>query len=363
MKREAKILLGKSIDSLVLSVEHFNRPWDRGRPEAVLILLDRAFELLLKAAILHKGGKLREKPNARETFGFGKCLQKTISEQRVKCVTDEQAITAQLINSLRDAAQHHFLEISEHQLYIGVRAGVTVYGDLLNSIFGQRLFDHLPERIIPISTRTPTSLEVLMDVEFQEIKKLVAARSRSLLRAKGKMRTLATLEASLRGERQQPSDAELARMLDGVRQSDDWRSVFPGISTLNLETSEGGLSVHLRITKKDGQAVHIVPEGTPGSTPIAIRRVDELGFYSLGLRALAGHFAPGLSESKLLALIQHLKLQDSDEYFKELVIGKSRFKRYSRKALETLKEQLPKLDVEAIWARQKETQRNLKKKR
>jgi hypothetical protein len=30
MKKEVKILLGKSIDSLVLSVEHFNRPWDRG---------------------------------------------------------------------------------------------------------------------------------------------------------------------------------------------------------------------------------------------------------------------------------------------------------------------------------------------
>jgi hypothetical protein len=34
-----------------------------------LILLDRSFELLLKAAILHKDGKIRE-PYAKETIGF-----------------------------------------------------------------------------------------------------------------------------------------------------------------------------------------------------------------------------------------------------------------------------------------------------
>ncbi len=60
MRKQAKILLARSLDSLVLSIEHFNRPWDRGRTEAVLILLDRSFELLLKSIILHKGGKIRE---------------------------------------------------------------------------------------------------------------------------------------------------------------------------------------------------------------------------------------------------------------------------------------------------------------
>ena len=60
MKQLPKALFAKSLDSLVLAIEHFNRPWDRGRHEAVLILLDRAFELLLKSLILHQGGKIRE---------------------------------------------------------------------------------------------------------------------------------------------------------------------------------------------------------------------------------------------------------------------------------------------------------------
>jgi hypothetical protein len=74
MKREARMLLVRSLDSLVLSVERFNCPWDRGRQEVMLLLLDRAFELLMKAAILHKGGKIRGK-GEKETIGHDKCVR------------------------------------------------------------------------------------------------------------------------------------------------------------------------------------------------------------------------------------------------------------------------------------------------
>ncbi len=74
MKQLPRTLFEKSLDSLVLAIEHFNRPWDRGRHEAVLILLDRSFELLLKELILHKGGKIRE-PYEKETIGFEKCVR------------------------------------------------------------------------------------------------------------------------------------------------------------------------------------------------------------------------------------------------------------------------------------------------
>jgi hypothetical protein len=103
-------------------------------------------------------------------------------------------------------------------------------------------------------------MEVLMKVEFREIKSLLSPKNRNLLRAKGKMRTLAILEASLRGEKQHPSDAGLNRMLKDVKKTKDWRTVFPGISTLQLDTSDSGLAVHIRVTKNEGQAVHLVPE-------------------------------------------------------------------------------------------------------
>ena len=73
MKREARLLFNKAVDSLVLSIEHYNRPWDRGRVDAVLILLDHSCEMLLKAAILHRGGAIR-KPREKQTIGFDECL-------------------------------------------------------------------------------------------------------------------------------------------------------------------------------------------------------------------------------------------------------------------------------------------------
>jgi hypothetical protein len=61
MKREAKLLLNKAISSLILSVDHFNKASDVGRAEAVLIFLDHSFEMLLKAALIERGARIREK--------------------------------------------------------------------------------------------------------------------------------------------------------------------------------------------------------------------------------------------------------------------------------------------------------------
>ena len=74
MKREVKKLLQKSIESLILSIEIFNRPSDTGRCTASLIFMDHSFEMLLKAAILHRNGEIREKRHAPNTIGFDKCM-------------------------------------------------------------------------------------------------------------------------------------------------------------------------------------------------------------------------------------------------------------------------------------------------
>lgn len=122
----------------MLAIEHFNRPWDRGRHEAVLILLDRAFELLLKSIILHKGGKIRE-AYEKETIGFEKCVRKCISDNQAKCLTEEEGLTIQIINSFRDAAQHDIVVMSEQEIYMYAQAGVTLYKDLIKKVFNEDL--------------------------------------------------------------------------------------------------------------------------------------------------------------------------------------------------------------------------------
>jgi hypothetical protein len=53
----------------LLGMEKFNCPFERGRVTSVLIALDHAFEMLLKASTLQRGGRIRKR-GAAETLGF-----------------------------------------------------------------------------------------------------------------------------------------------------------------------------------------------------------------------------------------------------------------------------------------------------
>lgn len=348
MKREARLLKSKAVDSLILAIEHFNRPWDCGRHEAVLILLDRGFELLLKASLVHRGGRIRE-PHAKETIGFDRCVRKCLSDEGVKCLTGEQAITIQLLNSLRDAAQHYLLDVSEQQIYIYVQAAVSIFGDLLEAVFSEELAAHMPERVVPICTSAPVDLHTTISAEFREVKRLVEPGSRRRLQAMAKLRTLAIVESSIRGIRSQPADGELQRLVKDVRSGKSWRALFPNVAALQLATDDQGINVSIRLTKREGEAVHLVREGTPGATMLAVKRVNEIDYYSLGLMGLAKKLE--LSGPRTLALIRHLRLQDSEDYFKIIRVSKSHFKRYSSRALDALRAALLEVDMDQVWHR------------
>jgi hypothetical protein len=51
MKRKTGKLLDRARESLILGVEVFNRPSDTGRVEGVLLTMNHAFEMLLKALV------------------------------------------------------------------------------------------------------------------------------------------------------------------------------------------------------------------------------------------------------------------------------------------------------------------------
>lgn len=354
MKREAKVLREKAIESLTIAIELFNRPWSMGRPEAVLILLDRAFGVLLKAVIVHRGGKIR-KPKSKETIGFDACIRKCVTDAQVACLTEEQAITPQIINSLRDAAQHYLVDVSEDEFYTFTQASVTLLGEILISALSISLSDHLPERVLPVSTRPPRDLPTMIDQQFREIKELVAPGSRKRLEARAKLRPLAIIEGSLRGTRTQPTERELGSLIRKIQSGVKWQDLFPGVASLRIDIDGTALSLSIRLTKREGEAVHLVPEGTPGATVVAVKRVNELDFYSLGLKQLVEKL--GLTQLRTLALVKHLQLQDSEDFFKEIRVGKAKFKRYSPKALDTLKKALKEVDMEAVWQQHKPRRR------
>lgn len=324
MKREAKLLLEKACDSLLLSIELFNRPHDRGRVSGTLIQLDHAFEMLLKAAILHRGGRIRER-RARETIGFDACVRRGLSDGRIKFLTEEQALTLQMINGLRDAAQHHLLDVAEGQLYLHEQSGVTLFRDLLKSVLDQNLACHLPARVLPVSTLAPTDLVTLFDSETREILKLLRPGRRRQIEAEARLRPLAILDATIRGEKGQPGSTDLRRIGKELLGAPSWTEIFVGVAAIQITADSAGPNLSLRLTKKEGIPIQPVPEGTPDASVVAVKHVNELDFYSLGAKQLAEKLK--LTMPKAVAVVVYLGIRSKAECSKEIKIGNQVFKR------------------------------------
>jgi len=350
VKREARLLLEKASDSMLLCIELFNRPNDRGRISSVLILLNHAFEMFLKAGLVHRGGRIRE-VKVNQTIGFDTCVRRGLTTGDVKFLSEEQALLLQSINRLRDAAQHDLLEISEGQLYVSAQAGVTLFRDLLKSVFGQELADYLPERVLPVSTSPPSDLSTLFDHEVAEIRKLLRPGKRRRLEAEARLRPLAILDAAIKGEKDQPNNAELRRVAKEVASGKPWQNIFKGVSAIEITTDPAAPELSLRLTKKEGVPIQLVQEGTPGASVVAVKRVNELDFYSLGAKQLATQL--GLSMPKAVAVVDHLRLREDPECYKEIKIGKVPFKRYSQKAIASIRQALSGQSVDEIWAMRK----------
>src|SRR6266851_2648546 len=346
MKREAKILLGKSLDSLVLSIDRYNCPWDKGRIEAFLIMLDHAFEMLLKASIIHNGGRIR-KPHEKLTIGFDACVREGLSGTIPAFIKEEQALTLQAINSLRDAVQHHYLDISEDHLYLHAQSGVTLFRDVLSTVFGVDLADRLPERVLPIATKVPTDLITLFEKEMDEVKKLLAPGKRRRVEALGRLRSLAIVENAVGGEKFQPDESDLRKLEKRIRKGERSSTLFPSVSSITLVTEGHGPELRIRLSKKEGIPVQLVPEGTPGASVVAVKRVNELGFYSLSCTELAKKVV--LSVNRTVAAIYCLNLKGDDKYPQEFRLGKSRFDRYSPEAIEVIKAAVAERGIATIW--------------
>ena len=160
-------------------------------------------------------------------------------------------------------------------------------------------------------------------------------------------RALAIMENSIQGNESQPTDFELKTLSKKLSKSQDWTSLFPSVSTLSFTQNGYGPSLDLRISKNEGVPITIVPEGTPGASVVAIKRVNELDFYNLGRDQIAKKV--NLTGPRTSVAIKYFKIKDDPECYKHLKIGNVPFDRYSQKAIERIKEGLKTKPIEEIW--------------
>ena len=86
----------------------FNSPDDDGRATGVLLHLQHAFEMLLKAALVQGGVRVMDKTTGR-SISFEQSVRQAQQAARIR-VKDDEAGTLRAIDALRDDEQHWFNE-------------------------------------------------------------------------------------------------------------------------------------------------------------------------------------------------------------------------------------------------------------
>lgn len=344
-KRDVEELKRRAVDSLVLGIELFNRPHDQGRRESVLILLHHAFEMLLKAIIKDRTGTVHVS-GGKYSYGFDKCLE--VTQNEVKLISVDERATLSILDALRDTAVHYYQEVSEDLLYLQAQASVTLFDDLLSRAFQKKLADYIPERVLPVSTRPPKDLMLLIDSELSQVDELLQAGSRKGIQAAARLRPILAMATATRDDAERVTEGELQRAINRRRRGEDWRLILPEVAQLKLETQGEGIPIFLRIKKDANIAFRVAKDGEPVTGTLIKQEVNIWDKYNLGRDDLAKKL--GISGPKTSALILELKMQDDQDCFKVLRRKSTVFKGYSKTALDHLQSAITGgVDIEAIW--------------
>lgn len=328
MKKKVKSFVDSGIKSLLVSVEFFNRPYDIARRETVLLLLNHAFEMLLKAIVLQRTGKLRAKSD-KYNYGFEKCLNICFSQLEV--IDEDIHMTLKNINAFRDAAAHDILEISEGLLYYYTLSGITIFRELLKTIFAKNLVSYLPNRILPITAKPPKGFNFLIEDDLEEAKKLLAPRKRRQEEALAKIRPYAIIENNLREIKNKKTTVRDKAIANKLKKGIDWRKILPFISNLNVEAFKG-IPLTIHVAKKKGVPVRI-DQAAP--TALAFRYINPEDKYPFLTTELQEKLK--INQYQMQQLIKLFSLKGNFKFHQPIKVSRAGFcQRYSNEAYKML---------------------------
>lgn len=346
LKKNIAPLIDKSIESLTLAIELFNRPTEVARTHGVLILLQHAFEMLLKAFILKNTGSIHDK-GQQYTYGFDRCL--TIASEQIKVISSDERATLSILDAQRDQAAHYYIDMSEDVLYVHAQSAVTLFNDLLKKVFGVALSERLPSRILPISIRPPRDMVALFANELAEVDRLLTGGKRQGATAAARLRTILAFTVGSRQGGQRVSEKEIDAAIAKRRRNNDWDTILPEVAQLRLSTDGSGIPITMRISKDAPIAIRIAKPGEDVVGTVIKQQIDPWDVFTMSRDDLAKKL--GITPPRTHALIYELKLQADAECYKELRKKSQIFKGYSKKALDMLRNAVDELDIEEVWKR------------
>lgn len=328
LKREAKTLKSKALASLRHALDVFNGNDDRGRTESVLLHLQHCSEMLVKALLVQKSVSVFDKEKGI-SIGLEKALNLAVSHDYIR---QSQAGAVRSIDTMRDAAQHWMIVVTEEVLYLNARALITAFDEILGGQFEDSLANNLPLRVLPLSTLPLTDFEVLVDREYTQIAELLAPNKRARDEARGRIRSLLAMEGHVT-DNVAVSERDIDRIERAIKNGTPVAEVFPRLLTLRNDLTGEGATLKVKFSKKEGAPVRFVSGDDPDASG-AIREIDLQKKYHLSPQQLADKL--GISPPRCKALRDHLQIDADASNVMIFEFGSQKHRRYSDNAMRQL---------------------------
>ena len=349
LRQSARILKGKAVASVRASVIAFNGLDEDARVTNVLLRMQHAFEMLLKAALNQGGASVFDKKTGK-SIGLEKAINLAQGDRKIKLGADEAGLI-RTIDAMRDEEQHWYSVVDEAILYMHVRAGVTLFDDLLLRVFEERLGNHIPRRVLPIGAEPPKDFQLLVDEEYERVRDLLKPGRRMGAQARGHIRTLLAMEAHSDPDTL-VSDKDVTRVVKGITEGKSRYQVFPKLSGVSANLSGEGVELEVRFVRTGGVPVTYVSDGADAS---AVRVVDLQKKYYLTASELATKL--GVTPPRATAVRRHVGADTNPDMSNTFRMGKVRYLGYSDNAYTAMLAAERDLDMVEIWAAHRPTNR------
>ena len=353
LRQSARILKGKALASVRASVIAFNGLDDDGRVTTVLLRMQHAFEMLMKAALNQRGVTVFDKKTGK-SIGLDRAINLAQGDAKIK-LGDDEAGLIRTVDAMRDEEQHWYTMVDESILYMHVRAAVTLFDDLLLRVFQERLGNHVPRRVLPIGAEPPKDFQLLVDEEFERVRELLKPGRRMGAQARAHIRTLLAMEAHSDPDTQ-VSDKDVSHVVRGINEGRSRDQVFPKLSGVSANISGEGVGLEVRFVRSGGMPVTYVSDGADASS---VRIVDLQKKYYLSATQLAAKL--GVSPPRATALRRHVGADTNPDLSNTFHMGKVRYLGYSDNAYTAMRTAKNDLDMSKIWASHRPTKQPVPK--
>ncbi len=300
--------------------------------------------MLVKAALRQRGIAVVDQRSG-QSIGFKKCLNLAPMHLGMSAA---DVGTLRAIDQLRDDEYHYLGLVSEGILFVHLRAAVSIFDRLLASAFGDTLAEHLPARVLPISTEPPRDLDMLIDEEFSQVRGLLRPGQRRRSEARARLRTLLALEGHV-AEGAEISERDVDRVERAIRAGRDRGAVFPRLTGLSTQVDGLEVTIKVQTTRREGLPVRLIRADDP-TDAAAVREVNLQQRYRYSRSELAARI--GLTGPKAAALRAELGIDSDPECHHRFTFGNSVHNSYSDRAVQRMREAIDGgLDMGAVWQR------------